>query len=752
MATIDWDSGRDTAYLRANIAGGEGYGWYYASDADRDAQTRTPITDGAGKPWVFRYKDLKSWWSNRHYNRPGGVEAATATAWVPEGKPIWFTEIGCPAVDKGANQPNVFPDPKSSVSGLPYYSSGVRDDLMQRRFIAAVAQYWNPADADYVAGSNPTSTVYGAPMVALDAIHWWTWDARPWPAFPLLTDVWSDGANWETGHWLNGRLGAVAADALVKAVLADHGIASASVGDLDGVVDGFLIPDTVAARSVLEPLSNLLFFEAFESGDVVRFVRRGRRAMASFTTDDLVEESGKAILTITRAQETELPAEIAISFSDSLADYRASSVSSRRLVTGSARTSASDTGAVMSTAVATGLADAALQDAWAGRESVSFALPQRALALEPADIVLLDAPGDARTLLVTKVEDGGLRRITARSIEPDILAAVPSAARATAPRIAPVLSAPEVMLLNLPLIAGSEAGYAPHVAVFANPWPGTVALSIGTAGSSFTLRQTIDRRAVMGELTAPLGGGPLYRFDNEDAIDVTLYGGALAGAPELSVLNGANIAAIGTAEGGFEVIQFETATLTGTNTWRLSGLLRGQAGTGDIMAAGHDAGARFVLIDAAVVSLNISEAESGLGLTLRCGAAGTVYDPDTFTDVGLTPSRRGLMCLPPVHVTATRDPTSNDIGIEWIRQTRIGGDAWDPVEVPLGETSENYRVAIGDGTSVFRTLSVGAAAATYAAADQASDFGGLPSTIHLSISQVSPTEGPGLATAGEFHV
>ena len=60
---------------------------------DREAQIRSPITDGAyGKPWVFRYKDLEIWWSNPHYNRPGGVKAATATAWVPQSKPIWFTE------------------------------------------------------------------------------------------------------------------------------------------------------------------------------------------------------------------------------------------------------------------------------------------------------------------------------------------------------------------------------------------------------------------------------------------------------------------------------------------------------------------------------------------------------------------------------------------------------------------------------------------------------------------------------------
>jgi hypothetical protein len=48
----------DRATLAADIRGGEDYDWYYASDADRAAQLRTPITDGLGKPWVWRAKDL----------------------------------------------------------------------------------------------------------------------------------------------------------------------------------------------------------------------------------------------------------------------------------------------------------------------------------------------------------------------------------------------------------------------------------------------------------------------------------------------------------------------------------------------------------------------------------------------------------------------------------------------------------------------------------------------------------------------
>ncbi len=171
----DWRDGRehldylagtrsiyDVELSEGNVQGGEGFDWYYASQASRDNQVRSPINDSYGKPWVFRYKDIKSWWLNAHYNRPGGVESATATAWVPQSKPFWFMEIGCPAVDKGANQPNVFVDPKSSESAYPYYSSGVRDDLMQRRFLKAFIHAFDWTKPGYVADANPVSGVTGA--------------------------------------------------------------------------------------------------------------------------------------------------------------------------------------------------------------------------------------------------------------------------------------------------------------------------------------------------------------------------------------------------------------------------------------------------------------------------------------------------------------------------------------------------------------------------------------------------------------
>ena len=206
---LDYEPDRtiyDRDYLQSNVEGGEYYDWYYASSADRDAQTRTTITDGAhGKAWVFRNKDIRNWWLNEHFDRPGGGESATPTAWTPQSKPIWFTEFGCPAVDKGPNQPNVFFDPKSSESFVPYYSSGVRDDDAQRAYNEAVLDYWDPAGSN-----NPLSTVYADSMIRWERAACWTWDARPYPAFPNLETVWGDVANWSLGHWLTGRIGGIA--------------------------------------------------------------------------------------------------------------------------------------------------------------------------------------------------------------------------------------------------------------------------------------------------------------------------------------------------------------------------------------------------------------------------------------------------------------------------------------------------------------------------------------------------------------
>src|SRR5579875_3618689 len=97
---------------------------------------------------------------------------------------------------RASHNPRCSPDAHSE-SLLPHYSRGTRDDLIQRRGIEAMVSYW--------ATNNPVSSVYGGPMIGRIAV--WTWDARPYPAWPSRTDAWGDGDLWPLGHWLNGRSG-----------------------------------------------------------------------------------------------------------------------------------------------------------------------------------------------------------------------------------------------------------------------------------------------------------------------------------------------------------------------------------------------------------------------------------------------------------------------------------------------------------------------------------------------------------------
>ena len=76
-----------------------------------------------GEPWVWRYKDIRGWWANRHHERVGGVRQGEPTPGCRV-QARSASPNGLPAVDKGTNQPNKFLDPGSSESALPHHSDG----------------------------------------------------------------------------------------------------------------------------------------------------------------------------------------------------------------------------------------------------------------------------------------------------------------------------------------------------------------------------------------------------------------------------------------------------------------------------------------------------------------------------------------------------------------------------------------------------------------------------------------------------
>ncbi|MFG1347289.1 glycoside hydrolase/phage tail family protein [Xanthobacter autotrophicus DSM 431] len=740
----------DRAYLKANLRSGEAFDWYYADDAARAAQARSPITDGAfGEPWVYRQKDLWSWWASAHHERIGGVRSATPTAFVPGAKPIRLMETGCPAVDKGANRPSAFPDAKSSATALPPFSTGMRDDLIQRRMLEAVLGTFDP-DAGASEADNPPAALYDGRMVEEGCVFLWTWDARPYPQFPVASDVWADGANWATGHWLTGRLGGAPLDGLVATLCCDFGVADVASDTLAGAVEGYVVEQPMSARSAIEPLARAFAFDAGEEEGRIVFRPRGAGTPTVLGSDDLVRTDDGPLVAIARAQETELPLEVSVGYVDGLKDYRRATVSSRRLAGASRHVTAATLAVVASDAVMVRAADVWLQDLWAGRETVSFSLPPSRRALSPGDLVRLAFDGRTRLLEIIRVEEAEALAVTARTVEPEVFdTALPEASAGSV--VLPVASGPPaVAVLDLPTLTEEEPVPLQYLAAAAVPWPGTLAIWRSTDGASFEAVAPITASATFGALLTELTPGPVWRFDRTAALEVTLQSSLLVSASEAEVRAGANALVLYAEGRAPEIIAFTEAVLIDADTYRLSGLLRGLAGTEAAGAEAWPAGTRMVRLDGTLVAVASGISALGRAYVYRVGSARDDQGAEDVTEVAATVGGRALTPLSPVHLRARR--TGEGIALSFIRRTRAGGDGWEALEVPLAEAGEAYRVEILSGPDVVRTLETSAPQALYAAADELADFGTTQTVLTVRVAQLSATVGAGTATTAVLAV
>ena len=749
MPVADWRDGFDHAdagygsiynleYLKANIAGGEGFDWYYDSVQGADAQIRLPITDGAyGEPWVYRYKDLKSWWSLPHHQRINGVRQTSSTAWVPQSKPFWFTEMGCAAIDKGANEPNRFLDPKSAESGIPRYSNGRRDDLMQMQYLRALSDFW--ADT----ANNPVSALYSAPMVDMSRAHVWAWDARPFPQFPNNLDLWSDGENYTKGHWIVGRTTAQPLANVVAELCEAGGLADYDTDRLYGVVRGYSVSSGETARAALQPLMLAYGFDSLERDGEIGFRMRDGNPVAVLDPKRLVQTSQRVgRLETRRLPLAEVAGRVRLSFIGAEGDYEARSAEAIFPDDVSRSVDQAELALVLTLAEGRGIAERWLAEARVARDSVQFDLPPSHSYLGAADVVEMDAGEGPLRYRIDRVEQGNASTVEAVRVEEGLYLPSDLAEERIVPRpfVAPVPTYP--VFLDLPLLTGSEVEHEPHLAVTATPWPGSVAAYSSDSDSGYVLNRLLAASATIGVTQTALFRQPPGLWDRSAPLRVQVFGGALASATTDAVLNGANLMAIGDGSpGNWELFQFANATLVAPQTYDLSLRLRGQLGSDALAPASWPPGSQVVLINSALQQIDLAMSARGLARHYRIGAAlRPVDDPsyvhriEAFDGIGLRP-------YSPSHLSAV-SVAGGDRVFSWIRRTRIDGDSWASVEVPLGETSESYLVKVLQGSTLLRIVTATSPSWTYSSAQQAADAVIVPFTVQ--VAQISDRFGAGL--------
>ena len=727
----DWRDGE--AQDRWDVASGEGFDWFYASEEARADRVRTPITDGAyGEPWVFRPKDLIGWWSNAHHDRPGGVRSSTPTAWVPRSKPIRLIEFGCGAVDKGANAPNLFVDPKSSESALPPFSNGGRDDEGQRRTLEAVLGHFAEA------ANNPVSPLYGGPMVA--GMSAWCWDARPFPDFPARSTLWRDGPNWALGHWLNGRAGAAPVGDLVVALGERAGVVI-DPGEVRGVVSGYVVEAPMRLRDALEPLALAFNFDLAERAGGATLIGRDGPVAATLGPDDLALPDDGPALGDSRALETP-PDALRLRFIDEAGDYRIGGLTVRRDPDGGGGTRVIDLPIVGTSALAEAVGRRVLARDQAARDSRTAHLsPLAALSVEAGD--RLAFAGNETVWRVAGLDRDERPRAVLEAAEPAD-AVVGGLPEWTPPAVTEPAGPPVLYLLDLPALPGAEDDIRPLVAAGLEPWR-DLDVQAGGSDEALTLRARLSQPAGVGETLTDLAAGPLHRLHEAGRMTVRLEGATLESRPLAAVLAGANGLAVRHAAGDWEILQFVTAELVGEDTWTLSGLLRGQLGTDPAMAALTAAGAPVVLLGEGLARGEVALGERGLPLSWRAAPAGGPAGGSAMTEVAFTWRGLGQRPWSPAHLTVEPGDGS-DLVFRWIRRARLGGDGWE-IEPPLSEEREVYRIEILDGETVVRTSETASPVFVWTGTMQAADFpGGTPDPVTLRVAQGSSAYGWGATT------
>lgn len=241
--------------------------------------------------------------------------------------------------------------------------------MVQRAAIKGTEDFWrDPA-------SNPVSPVYGGPMVGRRFL--WCWDARPFPFFPALTSVWSDGDNYRLGHWVQGKIGNMQLSEIVRDLCLRAGLAEAEI-DVTGLTDevaGYVVTERKSIREMIAVLQTAYLFDAVESGGTLRFVKRGQGAIVPIDANDLGAAEGdgdRAKIRIERTQDVELPVAIDVVHLDE----------------------------------AQAIAQRALREIWQGRVALEAKLPTRAVRIDPTDVVEVAVDGALRRFRITSVTFG----------------------------------------------------------------------------------------------------------------------------------------------------------------------------------------------------------------------------------------------------------------------------------------------------------------------------------------------------------
>ena len=528
-----------------------------------------------------------------------------------------------------------------------------------------------------------------------------------------------------------------------------------------------------AARIAIEGLMLSYQFDVIESDFKLICKLRGGSSIASLIERDLVpiDKTTHLVVQETRIQEVELPEKVEISFIERDNEYSVGLQYGKRILLPTPAMRSNNSFSVSIPLVQQStfikqLAEKILYQKWLGRFSYKLMASWKWIILDPSDIITVTL--DSGTIFTIRIEKVNLIDdltidIVGVSEDATLYTSTTTADKGSGQVTQVLTGVPDsnLFLMNIPLLRNSDdilrvrsLFYYGMTGKGSEIWPGAQLLK-----SNDDVDWTVVGRSVL-ELktgtTINVLGSPVtaHATDFINSLQITFddENVVLSSITQLQMLDGGNPLILINSSNEVEIIQYRDVTQTGTSTWKLENLLRGRRGT-NFFINGHEVNETVIIPESSTLqTLENSISEVSVSRSYRGVTFGQLLEEvttDTFAATG-----NDLKPYPPDHgfISFAQD----DRVITWRRRTRIDGAFRTALKfgnagiVPLNEDIEKYEIDILDapGGTVKRTATnLLSPTYTYTSADQTTDFGGLQTTLHIVVYQVSGQIGRGFPFA-----
>ena len=552
----------------------------------------------------------------------------------------------------------------------------------------------------------------------------------------------------------NGSFTAPSLQSVVASIMEYAGYIAAQydVTQLPAKEVHFTISSTMALRDILANLATVYQFDIVPSGDKVKFIPKTLSVVRTFTSADLGHTSsndlsGSAPYTAKRVQGIDLPRSVTLNYYSAALDHNVFTQVSTLETYSSGQDVKLEVPFTLADDEAKRITESALVNAHIEQQQYTFVTDYHNIDLEPGDIISmpLDSGGNTnvRIIQIRETDDGLLEFTVVRA---DFASSSYSGSAVT-------IQTPPAQTTNTPVSIGysqalfvevpplNDSDTSPRVKVAihgfgAEGWPGAALYKSVDGGATYSMVTSSNSTPTIGMVASAISAPALYQvWDTTTTITVTLKQGTLTNSSDIAVQNGTNWCMIGE-----EVIGFVNATLTGPNTYQLSRLLRGRAGT-EVKCGSHVTNELFVMLDDALTTIQLDQAD--IGKTVKYKAVTFGSDISLATAVDVQPFGLNMRPWRVAQPKAVKE-VNGDWTISWIERPRYNNGMRDYTEISHDPDWGGYAIAILNSSDVVKrsTTTVGTSF-TYTVAMQQADFGSAQTTLKASIIQMTTSSGGG---------